>query len=82
MSDQTDGALAELGSATHDVDDATAARIRRRGKVALARSTRLSRTPGLAALDRAYNKAIEPALVFGAAALYLAWAFAKVLHFI
>ena len=79
---ETDDALSKLGGETHDVDDRTAARIRRRSQVALARSTRLSRTPLLASLDRVYNRAIEPALVAAASAVYLAWAIAKVLHLI
>jgi hypothetical protein len=74
--DEKDRALEALGKP--DVDEVVAARIRRRGHVALARGARLAKTPGLARLDRVYNVAIEPALVGAAAVLYLAWAFVKV----
>ena len=67
---------------SHDVGDAVSARIRRRAHVALARSARLAGRPWLARADRAWNQAVEPALVGAAALVYLAWAIARVMHFL
>jgi len=67
---------------SHDVGGEASARIRRRAHVALARSARLAQRPWLARADRVWNGAVEPALVGAAALVYLAWAVARVLHFL
>lgn len=63
----------------HDVDLPASERIRRRAQRAFARRAALAAHPRLARVERLYARAVEPALVTGACALYLAWAAQHVL---
>ena len=65
---------------THDVDDATAERMRRRAQATLARQRDLADRPALAAFSRFYSARLEPALVITASVLYLSWAVSRTLQ--
>jgi len=56
-----------------DATPAAAARILRRGQAVLARERLLAATPRRAAMVRAWDVVLEPALASGAVAVYLGW---------
>jgi hypothetical protein len=69
--------LASLG--THDVDPWRAETLRREAKARLERAHRLASRRWFVALRRTYRLALEPAFVYGLAAVHLCWTFQTVL---
>jgi len=66
----------------HDVDPATAERIRARALRLLERRTRLAARPTLARAERLWARFLEPALVAAAGLVYIGWALGRVTRLI